>query len=103
MDEMVFDICRLIATVVGLVLAYYVIPALKVVVENHIDENITGFINACVYAAQQIYEPEDGALKKKYVLKAVTDWLNDRNIKITDDQLDILIESAVLAMKKETK
>lgn len=103
MNDLVFDICRIIATLMGLVVGWYIIPALKAVVKAHTDENITGFINACVYAAQQLYKPEDGAIKKKYVISAVTDWLNDHKISITDDQLDILIESAVLAMKTETK
>lgn len=102
MNEIVFDVCRIVATIIGIVVAYYVIPALKTVVQNHIDENITGFINSCVYAAEQIYnDPKTGTTKKKFVLKAVTDWLNARNIKITDEQLNILIESAVLAMKSE--
>jgi LL-H family phage holin len=104
MNEIIFDVARLIATITGLVVAYYIIPVLKTVVQNHIDENITGFINSCVYAAEQIYnDPKTGTTKKKFVLKAVTDWLNARNIKITDEQLNILIESAVLAMKTETK
>jgi hypothetical protein len=54
MNEIVFDVARLIATITGLVVAYYIIPVLKTVVQNHIDENITGFINSCVYAAEQI-------------------------------------------------
>jgi hypothetical protein len=101
MSDIVFDICRVAATVAGLFVAYYVIPALKVVVQNHIDSNITGFINSAVYAAQQTLT--DNSMKKKYVVKTVSEWLNERNIKITDEQLDILIESAVLAMKTETK
>lgn len=103
MNEIVFDICRILATITGLVVAYYIIPALRVVVKNHIDENITGFITACVYAAQQIFKKEDTILKKNYVIRAVRDWLKERRIEITDEQLEILIESAVLAMKTETK
>lgn len=103
MNDLVFEICRIIATIIGLVVAYYVVPALKAMVENHTDSNINGFINAAVYAAQQTYNKEDTALKKKYVVKVVTDWLNERDIHITNEQLDILIESAVLAMKTETK
>ena len=104
MNDLVFDACRIIATVIGLVIAYYIIPALKTVVQNHLDENITGFINACVYAAEQIYrDPKTGTMKKKYVMKNITDWLNNRDISISEEQLDVLVESAVLAMKTEIK
>jgi len=103
MDDMIFNLCRIVATIIGLVVAWYVVPALKTVVQNHIDKNITGFINACVYAAQQQFKPEDGAIKKTFVLKHVKEWLQVRGIEITEDQLDILIESAVLTMKSETR
>lgn len=102
MNEIVFDICKVAATVAGVIVACYVIPAMKAIVEAHVDENITGFINACVYAAQQTFRKEDTVMKKKYVLSHVSDWLKAHNIEITDEQLDVLIESAVLAMKTET-
>ena len=103
MDDLTFIILRVVTTAVALVIAYYVVPALKVVVQNHIDENVTGFINACVYAAQQQFKPEDGAIKKNYVLKNVREWLQERGIEITEEQLNILIESAVLDMKAAIK
>ena len=101
MEDNIYLACRIIATVIGMVMAYYIIPAFKAYMADHVDANITGFINSCVYAAQQTIK--DNADKKAYVLEQVTAWLNDRNIKITDEQLDILIESAVLAMKTETR
>ena len=104
MNEIVFDICKVVTTIAGLLVAYYAIPALKTVVQNHIDDNINGFINSAVYAAEQIFrDPGNGAIKKKYVVKQVTDWLQERGISITEEQLDILIESTVLAMKTEIK
>lgn len=101
MENWIFEICRCVAIIIGVVLAYYIIPALKALVSKHVDENITGFINACVYAAQQTIT--DNAEKKQFVLDHVTEWLKDKDIPISADQLDILIESAVLAMKTETK
>lgn len=101
MNEMIFEICRMVAVIIGLVLAYYIIPCLKAMVANHLDDNVHGFIKACVYAAQQtIADNED---KKNYVLSQATEWLNQKDIHISEDQLDILIESAVLAMKMETR
>lgn len=104
MNEIVFDICRLVATIIGLVIAYYVIPALKAAVAKIEDDKLHDFINSCVYAAEQLYrDPKTGAIKKKYVETTITKWLEDSGITVTADQIDVLIESAVLAMKAEIK
>lgn len=101
MSENVFEICRVVAVLIGLVIAYYIVPVLKILIERHVDENITDFITSCVYAAQQTIT--DNKEKKQFVLDRVTAWLKSKNIEINPEQLDILIESAVLAMKTETK
>jgi len=101
MNEMIFEVCRMVAIIIGAILAYYVVPALRTFVEKHVDDNLNGFINACVYAAQQTIE--DNADKKQFVLDRVTEWLHQKEIAISPEQLDILIESAVLAMKTETR
>lgn len=101
MNELIFELFRMIAIIIGLVLAYYVIPCLRAMVAKHIDDNTTDFIKACVYAAQQTMT--DNEDKKNYVLSQATEWLNQKDISISDEQLNILIESAVLAMKTETR
>jgi hypothetical protein len=100
MNEIIFDICRILATIAGLIVACYVVPALKALIRRYVDDDITGFINSAVYAAQQTLS--DNNMKKKYVLKVVREWLESHKITITDEQLEILIESAVLAMKTDT-
>lgn len=100
MNEIVFDVCKILATIAGLIVAYYVVPALKALIRRYLDDDITGFIHSAVYAAQQTLK--DNTMKKKYVLKAVREWLENHKITITDEQLEILIESAVLAMKTDT-
>ena len=107
MNELVFDVCRVIATVIGIVIAYYIVPALKALIKQHLDTEMIKFIKACVYAAEQTLTPKDGTpnggVKKKFVEKEVSEWLTSKGIKITDTQLDVLIESAVLAMNTEIK
>lgn len=100
MNDIVFEVCRLIATIIGLVLAYYIIPALKTMIKEHTSNDIIEFTRLCVYAAEQIYRSAEksGNIKKKYVEERVADWLNDNGVSISADQIDVLIESAVLAM-----
>lgn len=101
MDTILFEICRMVAVIIGLVLAYYVIPVLKMAVIKHMDDNTVDFIKSCVYAAQQTLK--DNELKKAYVLEQATAWLADHDVDMSPEQLDILIESTVLAMKTETR
>ena len=101
MNEIYFEIFRMMAVIIGLVLAYYIVPVLKAIVAKHLDDNTTDFIKMCVYAAQQTMT--DNEDKKNYVLSQATEWLNQKDIHISEAQLDILIESAVLAMKTETR
>ena len=101
MNDMIFELFRMIAIIIGLVLAYYIIPCLKAMVAKHLDDNTADFIRMCVYAAQQTIK--DNEEKKQFVLDRVTEWLKSKEIAITPEQLDILIESAVLAMKREIR
>lgn len=101
MSDNVYLACRIIATVVGLVMAYYIVPAFKAYIADHVDANINGIITSAVYAAQQTIK--DNSDKKQYVMEQVSKWLDSHGIKIEPEQLDMLIESAVLAMKTETR
>ena len=42
-----------------------------------------------------------GAEKKKRVIAFVSSWLEDKGVRISEDQLDKLIEAAVYNMKHE--
>lgn len=105
MNDLVFDICRVLVTIAGLVVAYYVVPALKSTIAKIEDEKLKDFISQCVYAAQQQFskETDTGKAKYNYVQQMVSDWLRNRGIEISERQLKMLIESAVLTMKSEIK
>ena len=91
MNELVFDICRVLATIAGLVVAYYVVPALKSAVSKVEDDKLKEFISQCVYAAQQQFskETDTGKAKYNYVQQMVSDWLKNKGIDITEKQLKI--------------
>ena len=61
-----------------------------------------GMVEIAVRAMEQtIKEPGEGKLKKAEVEKFITEWLGKQGIKITDAELDQLIECAVFTMKQE--
>lgn len=102
MNELTYDICHIITTVIALSIAWYVIPMVKRTITRMEDESLRDFIVRCVHAAEQIIKT-GGEDKFAYVEKLVLDWLNDHNVKITQEQLKMLIESAVRTMKSETR
>lgn len=102
MNEMTYDICRIITTVIALSVAWYVIPMIKRAMARMEDESLRDFIIRCVYAAEQIVKT-GGDDKFAYVEKLALEWLNNHSIKITQEQLKMLIESAVRTMKNETR
>ena len=63
---------------------------------SQIDSAMT-WVRIAVQAAEQLFETDEGKLKKKYVKK----FLEDNNIKLNKDEIDKAIESAVLELHNE--
>jgi len=85
----------IIIALVGAVMTYIVVPFLKERTTKEQRQNIAFWVKIAVTAAEQIYkEKGQGILKKEYVIK----FLNEKGIKITEEQLDTLIEAAVYEM-----
>lgn len=92
---------KIIISVVAIVLTYFVIPFIKAKVDELKDDKLKQIIYDAVWAAQQTLT--DNEQKKNYVFGIVSDWLKQHNIEISAVELDMLIESAVLSMKVDTK
>jgi len=88
--ENVFEI---IGSVISIVVAYYVIPAIK----NDLipwlrDKRIYSLIQRLVQAAEKMAEA--GTIPRVDKKKTVIDWLKKQGIEVTDE-IDAFIESAV--------
>lgn len=101
MDDFSFLILRAATTIIAAVVAYYVVPLLKQTIDRLEDEKLRDFIRRAVYAAQQTMT--DNLDKFSYVEKQALLWLDEHGVSLTQEQLKILIESAVLTMKSETR
>lgn len=99
MNDITFDIYKVVVIVIGFLVGFYLIPALKRMANNIQDEQLRKFVKSAVYMAQQTMKSDDGTIKFNRVRDLVTEWLNDHGMNITEEQLKILIESAVYAMK----
>jgi len=97
MENVMYQIASLILTILGLVITYFVVPWLKTKLSNEKLTAIEMWINIAVAAAEQMKTA--GIItddKKTYVLQ----FIKDKGITITDQELDALIEAAVYEINK---
>ena len=94
-------IFKSVISLILIILTTLIIPFIRSKINQLKDDKLKQIIWDAVWAAQQTLT--DNTQKKEYVLTLVTDWLKQNNINITPAELDTMIESAVLAMKCETR
>jgi len=85
-------IVKVIIPILGAIITYLIVPFIKQKTTKEQRENIYFWVKVAVQAAEMIYkEKGQGELKKEYVV----DFLTSKGIKITIEELDVLIEAAV--------
>lgn len=99
MNEIVFEILRLLVLLEVFVVTCYLLPLIKSKIGQDKLEEITRWVNTAVLMAQQVYHAQTGAERKAIVIDLLRDILIAKNISISDYQLDMLIEAAVKQMK----
>ena len=91
------NIFYVILSIVSVLIAGVLIPLLK---QKYGKEKVTSVLEAvdiAVKAAEQIYTKSgQGQLKKKYVLMR----LNEQGIKLSEKELDDMIEASVLELNR---
>lgn len=101
MDERIFDLIVAIIPVLGVILTSFIIPYFKEQIGNEKLNKYQEWANMAVKAAEMLFtESGMGAEKKEYVVKFLTEQFNKNKVVITEEQMEILIESAVKSMKE---
>ena len=101
MDERIFDLILAIIPVLGVILTSFIIPYFKEQIGNEKLNKYQEWANMAVKAAEMLFtESGMGAEKKEYVVKFLTEQFNKNKVVITEEQMNILIESAVKSMKE---
>lgn len=94
------NIFYVILSLVSVIVTGIIIPLVKQKYGKEKVESVMQAVTIAVRAAEQIYtQTGQGDIKKKYVLQQ----LNDKGIKISDAELDAMIESAVLELNRWKK
>lgn len=103
MNEIIFEVVKIVVMVAALVITRYLVPWIKQKIGAEKLSEIENWAKQAVLMAQQVYKEWTGEDKKAYVTKFLKELLMAKDISISDEQLDILIEAAVKQMKIQEK
>lgn len=101
MNEIFFEVIKLIVMVAVLVITRYLIPWLKERIGAEKLAVAEKWVRYAVLKAQQVLWEKNGQDRKAYVTEFLKQILTAKNIALSDEQLDVLIEAAVKQMKTE--
>ena len=102
MNELTFDILKIVVSVCAAIITVYAVPYLKTLKEDRRYAQILDMVDVAVRAAEQtIKGAGKGVEKKKEVENIIYAWLMEKGIDITPEQINQLIECAVYQMKQE--
>ena len=99
---MQIDLTQIILAVITLIFALisrYVIPYAKSKLNKDQMELLQTFVKAGVYAAEQLYNTNQGQEKKEYVIS----FLRDKGYILNTDQIEPEIDTLIEAMVRELK
>lgn len=102
MDNRLFQVILAFIPVLGTILTVYIIPLIKTKIGNENLAKYEYWADLAVKAAEMLWiETGHGSDKKQYVVKFLNDMFNKNKTVITEQQIEILVESAVKQMKLE--
>lgn len=103
MDEIIFQVIKLAVMLSALLITRYAVPWIKKKIDLERLNEIEKWAEKAVLKAQQVFKAKPGAERKAYVTEFLKELLIAKNIALSDEQLDILIEAAVKQMKMKEK
>lgn len=102
MNELTFNILKIVVSISAALISAYVIPLLRAKLADMKYQRLLEVVETAVKAAEQTITGSGmGHVKKEEVLNFVRSWLLSHGIVITEEQLDQLIEAAVYAMNNK--
>lgn len=94
--DLIVKICLSVISIISALISAYVIPHIKSSTYSKEFETFWNFVLTIVQSADQIYNSDQGSIKKEYVVGIVTDYMNSKtHLGFTEDQIDAIIEGIV--------
>jgi len=94
MNDVYFTILKIVVSICAALITVYVVPYIKALKDNEKYSALADMVEVAVHAAEQTIKA-GGAAKKSEVLQYIGRWLDEKGIKVTQDELDQLIEACV--------
>jgi LL-H family phage holin len=101
LDDLIFEFVKIVVMVVALLISVYLIPWIKSKLSADKISEIAFWVEKAVLYAQQVFNSSTGTEKKAIVTEFLKAQLEAKDISISDEQINILIEAAVKQMKIE--
>ncbi len=101
MSDIIFEILKVVIMLAVVLVTRYLVPWIREKIGNDKLEVAEKWAKYAVLKAQQVMQTENGQERKAYVTEFLKEILTAKNISLTDEQLDVLIEAAVKTMKIE--
>lgn len=98
MREITLEALKLLIMVTVLVLTRFVVPWLKAKTSNETMQAVLDWTMQAVLAAEQAHQAQTGAERKYIVTEFIKSILIQKNISLSDEELNTLIEAAVMQM-----
>ena len=99
MDNVTFEILKIIVSLISIIITFYLVPYLKNRMGQDKMDEIQKWANNIVLAIQQTNGEASGEEKRRQAEELLQKILDQYKINLTVEQINILIESAVKSMK----
>lgn len=100
MNEVLFEIIIGLLSILATILTGVVVPYFKERIGNEKLAKYEYWTSTAVECAEMLYKEQGmGEAKKEYVVNFLNEMFNKNKVVITEEQLEILVESAVKTMK----
>ena len=99
-NEMITVLIKALVAVLSVVITVYIVPWIKGKIGEDKYAEILSIIKYAVRCAEQYYTPEQNEEKKEFVKSYIIDKATEIGLKMSVEDLDMLIEGIVNEVKK---
>lgn len=101
MNDVTLTILKIVISVCSALITIYLIPYIYTLKEDKKYASLVAMVEIAVKAAEQTFrESGQGAAKKEEVIKFVSEWMTNKGVTISQEQLSQIIECAVYQLKQ---
>jgi len=98
MRDIYLEIAKLVLMILAALITRYLIPWIKAKTQSETMSVLIDWAMQAVLAAEQCHQAQSGAERKAIVTKFIKELLVQKNLALSDDEIDVMIEAAVKQM-----